>query len=662
MKHEAFASPSCEVVILTALPVEFRAIVAHLQETLEVMHPETGTIYQVGSFPGKQGMWHVAVAQIGMGGLSAASETERASSFFHPRIMLFVGIAGGLKDVRHGDVVVATKIYAYESGKAEARFKPRPELWRASHALEQRAGAEANNQEWLSLLDDQHPDPEPHVLLGSLAAGEKVLATQRSNVYRLLQATYGDSLAVEMEGHGFLQAVQTNQNVYALVIRGISDLLADKATAEKEGWREVAAQHAAAFAFQVLAKFTLPGESPPPLARLGYPIEAPASIRSEIRDDTFIIEERTRGFVGRQFVFHAIQRFIENAEIPRGYFLIHGQPGIGKTTLAAQLVKMKGYVHHFNSRSRGVTKTDQFLKNVCAQLIARYKLGYTYLPARAGQDGDFLLELLTQISHQLTSEEKLVIVIDALDEVADSELAPGANVLNLPEIEILPQGIYMIATTRTGASVHLDVRQPPLYIDHNSEDNKADIREYIRQKLAQKGVQDYIIAQGITDEYFVELLFEKSQGNFMYLHYVLPAIADGKYSDQDLKDLPVGLQGYYEAHWQLMRDVNKEAWFGYKLPILMVLAAAKEPISINMIEKFSRVRERNRIIDALGKEEWGQFLETTPDKRYSLYHASFRDFLAKKDELEEGVSTIRTEQQIFDALIPRHDLQDSSDE
>jgi nucleoside phosphorylase len=661
MKQEAFASQSCEVIILTALPVEFRAIVAHLQETLEVMHPETGTIYQVGSFPGKQDTWHVAVAQIGMGGLSAASETERASNFFHPRIMLFVGIAGGLKDVRHGDVVVATKIYAYESGKAEARFKPRPELWRASYALEQRAGAEANNQEWLSLLDDQHPDPEPHVLLGPLAAGEKVLATQRSSVYRFLQATYGDSLAVEMEGHGFLQAVQANQNIYALVIRGVSDLLADKVTAEKEGWREVAAQHAAAFAFQVLAKFTIPGESPLPPARLGFN-EALPSIRSEIRDDMFIIEERTRGFVGRQFVFDAIQRFIENAEIPRGYFLIHGQPGIGKTTLAAQLVKMKGYVHHFNSRSRGVTKTDQFLKNVCAQLIARYKLGYTYLPARAGQDGDFLLQLLTQISHQLTSGEQLVIVIDALDEVAGSELAPGANILNLPEIEILPSGIYMVATMRTGASVHLDIRQPPLYIDHHSEDNKADIREYIQQKLVWKGVQDYIIAQGISDEYFIELLSEKSQGNFMYLYHVLPAIADGKYGDQNIKDLPTGLQKYYETHWQRMRDADKETWFRYKLPILMVLAAAKESISIDMIEKFSGVRERDRIIDALGKEEWGQFLETTPDKRYSLYHASFCDFLAKKDELEEGVSTIRTEQQIFDALIPRHDLQDSSDE
>jgi hypothetical protein len=67
-----------------------------------------------------------------------------------------------------------------------------------------------------------------------------------------------------------------------------------------------------------------------------YFAEALPSIRSEIRDYTFIIEDRTQSFVGRQSIFEAIERFI--AESPRGYVVIHGQPGIGKTALAAQLL------------------------------------------------------------------------------------------------------------------------------------------------------------------------------------------------------------------------------------------------------------------------------------------------------------------------------------
>jgi nucleoside phosphorylase len=262
MMQEARLPSLCEVIILTALPVEWHAVLAYLQEPQEIVHP-SGTIYHQGSFVGTQHAWRVAMAEIGMGGLSAATETERAITFFRPRVVLFVGIAGGLKDVRRGDVVAATKVYAYEAGKALEQFRPRPEVWRASHALEQRARAEAHHDGWLTRLNNSPPDPAPQVFVGALAAGEKVVASKASNVHRLLQTSYSDALAIEMEGHGFLQAVHANHLVHGLVIRGISDLVDDKVAADRAGAQEVAAQHAAAFAFQVLATFTFPKEEQP---------------------------------------------------------------------------------------------------------------------------------------------------------------------------------------------------------------------------------------------------------------------------------------------------------------------------------------------------------------------------------------------------------------
>jgi nucleoside phosphorylase len=261
----------CEVVILTALGLEYKAVIEHLQDMKEITHQ--GTVYGYGNFTGHHRTWHVAVAEIGMGGPTAATETERAISYFRPQITLFVGIGGGLKDVKLGHVVAASKVYAYESGKVGQQFQPRPEAWRASHALEQRARAEARNGEWLTRLSGPSSDPVPEVHIGALAAGEKVLAATQSDLFRLLKATYGDTLAVEMEGHGFLAAVHANHSVHGLVVRGISDLIDGKSDADATGSQVVAARHAAAFAFHVLAKFTFPEEqsqtSPPPVVEVG---------------------------------------------------------------------------------------------------------------------------------------------------------------------------------------------------------------------------------------------------------------------------------------------------------------------------------------------------------------------------------------------------------
>ena len=260
----ALDTSSRRAVVLAALPLEHAAACTHLRNLREEVHP-AGTIYSRGDFENGGERWDVLVVESGAGNAGAAVEAERAVTFFKPEVVLFTGVAGGVKDVKLGDVVVADKVHGYERGKdTDAGFLPRPEAHRPTYALLQRARAEARKSDWQRrIVAGVGTDvfPAPRVFVGPIAAGEKVVAGRETLIARFLAQHYGDSLAVEMEGIGFLAAAYA-QNVEALVVRGISDLLAGKTQADQGGSQPRAAAHAAAFAFEVLARFRRNAASP----------------------------------------------------------------------------------------------------------------------------------------------------------------------------------------------------------------------------------------------------------------------------------------------------------------------------------------------------------------------------------------------------------------
>lgn len=243
-------------VVLTAIRVEYEAVRTHLTTIHEEVHPQ-GTIYERGIFSSQGHSWDVVIGEIGAGNPGAALEAERAINHFKPQVILFVGVAGGLKDVQLGDVVIATKVYGYESGKAETTFLTRPSVAHSTYRMEQRARAEVRKNDWLQQIRGVPSDALPTAFVGPIAAGEKVIASTKSAVAIFVKEHYGDTLAVEMEGYGFLLAAHAHPQIEALVVRGISDRLDGKQEADAANMQQIAAQHASAFAFQVLATLDL---------------------------------------------------------------------------------------------------------------------------------------------------------------------------------------------------------------------------------------------------------------------------------------------------------------------------------------------------------------------------------------------------------------------
>lgn len=341
------------------------------------------------------------------------------------------------------------------------------------------------------------------------------------------------------------------------------------------------------------------------------------------------IDEWTQDFVGRDYVFAAIMGFLEGR--PNGFIEIEGDPGAGKSAIMAEYVQRFNIIAHFNRRGPGTNTVRHFMESICSQLINRFNLPYPALPPEATEGGSFLAKLLEEAALRLPAGQRLVIGVDALDEVDMSGHRRGANILYLPGS--LPDRVHFILTRRK-MSLSLDTFAHRDFIDlmaYRSE-SEADIRHYLRQALEERpALRQWIASRPapLTEDVFVDTLTEKSENNFMYLRHVLPDIGLGRYQDLTISQLPLGLKGYYIRHWKWMgmeADPRPDA----KLKIIYTICEGLRPMSRKMICDFTG-ESASTVQTVL--DEWREFLHgepSQPGERYTVYHTSFRDFLLRQ--------------------------------
>ena len=353
---------------------------------------------------------------------------------------------------------------------------------------------------------------------------------------------------------------------------------------------------------------------------------SPAHLR---RSFDAYMDDKLQNFVGRQFVFDALDEFLKTNS--SGYFIIRGEPGMGKSSLMSKLIRDQGYIHHFNIASQNIRSPRAFLENICLQLIARYKLPYTSLPSNVGDDSGFLVQCLSEASKE-SNNHPVVLAIDSLDESDRTGLSPNVNTLYLPPS--LPQGVYIVVTTRPLSEMRLQVSQARYFdLEPKSENNGSDIDTYTGNFIAaQEKMRAWLTTRNLEPKVFISAIRAKSQGNFMYLHHVLPAIAEGKFKKGTIDELPEGLLEYYRRHWREMREGREDEFKTIIKPIVCLLGVAKEPVTVDQIAAWQKV-DVDDVKNYIGA--WREFLIEGPPKYYRIYHASFQEYLRDEVGLEK---------------------------
>ena len=419
---------------------------------------------------------------------------------------------------------------------------------------------------------------------------------------------------------------------------------------------------------------------------MNSPPKPPTAINSRGHPTEFeqIIQEKSQNFVDRKFVFTAINNFLHRHR--RGYFTIIGAPGSGKSAILAKYVTNNPQVIYYNAELEGKNRADEFLRNICTQLINQYSLNYTSLPDNATEGSWFFSSLLQQISDELEPHQKLIIAIDGLNCIDRNSQPPSTNLFYLPRY--LPDKVYFLLTRRPflreKSGLLIETPSQNLDLADYPEENWRDIQAYIQNYLTPltplpyegRGGQDYsprLVGEGlgersnlkswlsnhqINEEEFSDRLTTLSENNFMYLSQVISAIPSVSFSTRrsananaenfyrepfDYNQLPPGLEAYYQQHLHKMFPPEQDT--EHSTDVLNVLIQQQKAISVEALAQ-TTLQQSSVTTAAIAQiidtdeyeveevlENWLEFLQQqkiASETHYSLYHSNFRDWLGKQ--------------------------------
>ncbi len=385
----------------------------------------------------------------------------------------------------------------------------------------------------------------------------------------------------------------------------------------------------------------------------------------------------TRDFTGRDWVFTKIEQWLADPNAPH-YFFIEGEPGIGKSAIAAQLTKIRNLatIHFCIARQAETIDPFNFVLSVSRQLMNIDSFAQCILeeeglhlnlhinvsenygqftgvqienliveaPSASIAFNRFVFDPLMKL-YSCGFKEQIVLLVDALDEAV--QWRESQTIIDLlTNARGLPAQIRFILTSRPESTVLNYFEQysiPHLVLNAGQCENLQDMHRYVERKLgASLALQAQLKKQGMQQQSFIEWSVNASQGNFLYLTWLLTAVEKGDQEPNDLVALPKGLDNIYREFF-ITRNIcrDRDKWRVFYRPLFGILAAAQEALSIEQITYLSGL-ELQIVRDFLYDIE--QFLDTFywKTEKYQLYHQSLIDYLSDRARGQEFWVDVQT--------------------
>ena len=340
----------------------------------------------------------------------------------------------------------------------------------------------------------------------------------------------------------------------------------------------------------------------------------------------------------RQWILDDIDKWCKSDLRNSNVCLVTGDPGMGKSVLAAKLCSLERdngtlagcffFQHQKTRRNNPVkllhTLAHQFIKSIpCYLKIITDQISDDEFMSM--NTSDLFTLLILEPVHQITAiRKRMTVIIDAIDE-CDFEFRNDLLKLIIREFTKLPLWLNVIITTRSDQKVLQKLKRikQVFELQPNDPRNIADIRIYLSN----------ILRSRMTCEEFnqgVDILVKKSEGMFLYFHYVSEDIlCHNTLTLMELQSLlPDGIDDYYEANFRrIFMKLGKKMYFS----LLQAIIAARSDFPQSLIGTLLNTDESEtvRVVSVIST------ILPVHEKHIHIFHKSVRDWVTDVDLAED---------------------------